>query len=82
MLKIQETHNPKCLKKSVKPTKILQTKNILLNITKLKKGTKESVRKQIGMAVPPRGAKQIFEAILKTFAGVHYEDTESNIKLF
>ncbi|MBH0230067.1 DNA cytosine methyltransferase [Halobacillus yeomjeoni] len=36
-------------------------------------GNKESVRKQIGMAVPPEGAKVIFEAILKTFAGVKYE---------
>jgi DNA (cytosine-5)-methyltransferase 1 len=35
-------------------------------------GSKESVRKQIGMAVPPRGARVIFEAILKTFAGVPY----------
>ena len=32
-----------------------------------------SVRKQIGMAVPPRGASVIFEAILKTFAGISYE---------
>lgn len=29
-------------------------------------GGKESVRKQIGMAVPPRGAKPIFRAVLKT----------------
>ena len=36
-------------------------------------GTKESVRKQIGMAVPPRGAGVIFEAILKTFAGERYD---------
>lgn len=35
-------------------------------------GTKESVRKQIGMAVPPLGAKIIVEAILKTIAGVSY----------
>lgn len=35
-------------------------------------GTKESVRKQIGMAVPCQGAKIIFEAILKTFAGIDY----------
>ena len=35
-------------------------------------GSKESVRKQIGMAVPSRGAKNIFEAILKTFAGEEY----------
>ncbi len=35
-------------------------------------GPKEMVRKQIGMAVPPEGAKIIFEAILKTFAGINY----------
>lgn len=35
-------------------------------------GSTESVRKQIGMAVPPRGAEIIFEAILKTFAGIPY----------
>lgn len=42
-------------------------------------GNKESVRKQIGMAVPCRGAKIIFEAILKTFAGVPYEYMDANI---
>ncbi|SHL15425.1 DNA cytosine methyltransferase [Alicyclobacillus tolerans] len=36
-------------------------------------GSKESVRKQIGMALPPDGARIIFEAILKSFAGVSYE---------
>ena len=36
-------------------------------------GSKEQVRKQIGMAVPCKGAKVIFEAILKTFAGENYE---------
>ncbi len=35
-------------------------------------GSKESVRRQIGMAVPPMGAKVIIEAILKTFAGIPY----------
>lgn len=35
-------------------------------------GSKESVRKQIGMAVPVDGARIIFEAILKTFAGEEY----------
>ena len=39
-------------------------------------GNKESVRKQIGMAVPPDGARIIFEAILKTFAGIPYNSTE------
>lgn len=42
-------------------------------------GNKESVRRQIGMAVPPRGAKVIFEAILKTFADKEYEYVSSNI---
>jgi DNA (cytosine-5)-methyltransferase 1 len=35
-------------------------------------GSKESVRKQIGMAVPVDGAKIILEALLKTFAGKTY----------
>ena len=35
-------------------------------------GTKESVRSQIGMAVPVEGAKIILEALLKTFARVNY----------
>lgn len=39
-------------------------------------GSKESVRKQIGMAVPVKGAKIIFDAILKTFAGVSYPFVE------
>ena len=42
-------------------------------------GSKESVRKQIGMAVPCKGAKIIFEAILKSFAGIPYNYIESNI---
>jgi DNA (cytosine-5)-methyltransferase 1 len=41
-------------------------------------GSKEQVRKQIGMAVPPEGAKIIFEAILKTFAKVDYKEVDSN----
>ena len=40
----------------------------------------ESVRKQIGMAVPCQGAKIIFEAILKTFAGIPYESMEPNLQ--
>lgn len=43
-------------------------------------GSKESVRKQIGMAVPCQGAKIIFEAVLKCFAGIEYESIEPNIK--
>ena len=42
-------------------------------------GNKESVRKQIGMAVPAQGAKIIFEAVLKTFAGIDYPSVESNL---
>ncbi|MBR1530828.1 MAG: DNA cytosine methyltransferase [Eubacterium sp.] len=43
-------------------------------------GSKESVRKQIGMAVPCEGAKIIFEAILKTFAEIPYESMESSLQ--
>lgn len=42
-------------------------------------GSKEEVRGQIGMAVPCRGAKVIFEAILKTFAGIKYPSMDSNL---
>lgn len=37
------------------------------------KGSKESVRKQIGMAVPCKGIQVVFEAILKSFAGEPYD---------
>lgn len=43
-------------------------------------GSKESVRKQIGMAVPCKGAKIIFEAVLKTFAGIEYDSVPCSIK--
>ena len=42
-------------------------------------GNKESVRKQIGMAVPSKGAQVIFEAILKTFAGIPYESMDAYV---
>lgn len=42
-------------------------------------GSKESVRRQIGMAVPPRGAQIIFEAVLRTFAGIDYVHADCNI---
>ena len=42
-------------------------------------GSTEKVRKQIGMAVPCKGAQVIFEALLKTFAGIPYEYVEANI---
>jgi DNA (cytosine-5)-methyltransferase 1 len=43
------------------------------------KGSKESVRRQIGMAVPCDGARIIFEAILNTFAGEEYPWIVANI---
>ncbi len=43
------------------------------------RGPKESVRKQIGMAVPPMGAKAIFEAVLKSFAGIDYPSIAPNL---
>jgi len=42
-------------------------------------GNKESVRKQIGMAVPCRGAQIIFETILRCFAGIDYPAIDANI---
>lgn len=44
-------------------------------------GSKEEVRKQIGMAVPCRGAQIIFEAVLRTFAEIPYESVNCNIDL-
>ena len=42
-------------------------------------GSKESVRKQIGMALPPLGAQIIFEAVLKCFANIEYPWITANI---
>lgn len=39
-------------------------------------GSKESVRRQIGMAVPPKLSEQIFCAILKSFAGIKYPSVD------
>lgn len=44
-------------------------------------GKRGSVRKQIGMAVPCKGAKILFESILKSFAGIEYPFIEANIKV-
>lgn len=44
-------------------------------------GGKESVRKQIGMAIPPKGLHHILEAILKTFARIDYSYVEPTPKL-
>ena len=42
-------------------------------------GSKENVRRQIGMAVPCAGAKVIFEAVLKTFEDTDYDSVPCNI---
>ena len=42
-------------------------------------GKYSSVRKQIGMAVPPKGAEMIFNAVLNTFAGIEYPWIESKM---
>lgn len=44
-------------------------------------GNRGSIRKQIGMAVPPRGARIIFEAILKSFADIDYASVKPNVKV-
>ncbi len=43
------------------------------------KGKKESVRRQIGMAVSPSMAKILFESILKTLANVDYAHIKENL---
>lgn len=45
-------------------------------------GSKESVRKQIGMAVPVKGAQIILEAVLKTLEGEKYPFVSSSIGEF
>lgn len=42
-------------------------------------GGKESVRRQIGMAVPVAGAKAIFVALFKSFLGIDYPSIKGNI---
>lgn len=42
-------------------------------------GSKELVRKQIGMAVPPKLSEAVFTAILKTLANIDYAHISSNI---
>lgn len=43
-------------------------------------GLKESVRKQVGMAVPVKAAEAIFTALFKSFAGIPYPSIEPNIE--
>lgn len=45
-------------------------------------GSKESVRKQIGMAVPCDGAQMILEALLKTFEGKTYQTVKASVGTF
>ncbi|OQW92911.1 MAG: DNA (cytosine-5-)-methyltransferase [Beggiatoa sp. IS2] len=44
-------------------------------------GSKESVRKQIGMAVPPKAAHLLFDAILKNLANIEYPSVKANITI-
>lgn len=44
-------------------------------------GGKESVRKQIGMAVPVQGAKVVLDAVLNSFAGIDYPHIDNNIDI-
>ena len=45
-------------------------------------GSKESVRKQIGMAVPCEGAQVILNALLKTLEGEEYPSVEPSVGVF
>ena len=45
-------------------------------------GSKESVRKQIGMAVPVKGAEIVFEALFRSLNGEPYPHIESNMKKY
>ena len=42
-------------------------------------GRRTSVRRQVGMAVPPRGAKVIFEALFKTLLGIDYPSVQPSL---
>lgn len=44
------------------------------------KGKKESVRRQIGMAVSPAMSKILFECILKTLSGINYPSIEGRYR--
>lgn len=45
-------------------------------------GSKGSVRKQIGMAIPCEGARVILEALLKTLTGETYESLDPSVGFF
>lgn len=42
-------------------------------------GRKESVRRQVGMAVPPLGAFHIFRALFRSFQGIEYSSSPANL---
>lgn len=42
-------------------------------------GGKESVRRQIGMAVPVQGARVVFQAVFKTMLGLDYQHVSPNL---
>ena len=42
-------------------------------------GSKESVRRQIGMAVPVMGARVVFEALFKSMSGQSYPSVDANM---
>lgn len=42
-------------------------------------GSKESARKQLGMAVPPKGAEVVFNALLASLSGIEYSFISPNI---
>lgn len=44
-------------------------------------GSKESVRKQIGMAIPPEGMRIICNAVISTLYGKDYDFIDSNIEI-
>lgn len=44
-------------------------------------GVSDSVRKQVGMAVPVKGAEAVFTALFKSFAGTSYPSIEPNIRV-
>lgn len=44
-------------------------------------GLKDSVRKQIGMAVPVKGAEAIFTALFRSFAGIPYPSIPANLEV-
>ena len=46
------------------------------------RGSKESIRRQIGMAVPPLGVKHIFVAVSRMLNDQDYDDIESNLQDF